>query len=199
MNLTHIDENGKANMVDISKKNITDRLARASGVIKMKSEVIDAVVNNTVKKGDVLSTARIAGIMAIKKTSDLIPLCHSLLISKADIDFIIDRENGGAQLNVIFLILASFSIFSLTVSICSSVIFLSKNTTIVISLSISAVKLLTFNVTNILNPTKINVIVIQVILAIDKLKFLNTPLKDSKKLLFNILNGFIFIFSFHCI
>ena len=93
MNLTHIDENGKANMVDISKKNITDRLARASGVIKMKSEVIDAVVNNTVKKGDVLSTARIAGIMAIKKTSDLIPLCHSLLISKADIDFIIDREN----------------------------------------------------------------------------------------------------------
>ena len=94
MNLTHIDENGKANMVDISKKNITDRLARASGVIKMKSEVIDAVVNNTVKKGDVLSTARIAGIMAIKKTSDLIPLCHSLLISKADIDFIIDRENS---------------------------------------------------------------------------------------------------------
>ncbi len=93
MNLTHIDENGKANMVDISKKNVTDRLARASGTIKMKKEVIDAVVNNTVKKGDVLSTARIAGIMAIKKTSDLIPLCHSLLITKADIDFIIDKEN----------------------------------------------------------------------------------------------------------
>ena len=85
--LTHIDENGNANMVDISEKNITARMAVASGIIKAGSEVIDAIILNQVKKGDVIGTARIAGIMAAKKTAELIPLCHTLSLSKVSLDF----------------------------------------------------------------------------------------------------------------
>ena len=86
--LTHIDGDGAAHMVDISAKNETIREARAEGVISMKPEVLEAIKANAMKKGDVLATARIAGIMAAKKTSDLIPLCHPLALSKVAVDFI---------------------------------------------------------------------------------------------------------------
>ena len=85
--LTHIDGEGAAHMVDVSAKNDTVREARAEGRISMKLEVLEAIKANAIKKGDVLATARIAGIMAAKKTSDLIPLCHPLALSKVAVDF----------------------------------------------------------------------------------------------------------------
>ncbi|MEH6756540.1 MAG: cyclic pyranopterin monophosphate synthase MoaC [Parasphingorhabdus sp.] len=91
--LTHIDGDGAAHMVDISAKDKTIREARAEGVISMKLEVLEAIRANAMKKGDVLATARIAGIMAAKKTSDLIPLCHPLALSKVAVDFIF-LDNG---------------------------------------------------------------------------------------------------------
>ncbi len=84
---THIDGDGSAHMVDVGHKDITSREASASGVISMQSATLQAIKDNALKKGDVLSTARIAGIMAAKKTSDLIPLCHPLMINKVIVDF----------------------------------------------------------------------------------------------------------------
>ncbi len=85
--LTHIDGDGAAHMVDVCDKADTVREARAEGRIAMKMEVLEAIKANAMKKGDVLATARIAGIMAAKKTSDLIPLCHPLALSKIAVDF----------------------------------------------------------------------------------------------------------------
>lgn len=85
--LTHIDGDGAAHMVDVGGKADTVREARAEGRIAMKLEVLEAIKANTMKKGDVLATARIAGIMAAKKTSDLIPLCHPLALTKVAVDF----------------------------------------------------------------------------------------------------------------
>lgn len=85
--LTHIDDEGAAHMVDISAKQDTVREAHAEGFISMEPDVLKAIRANSMKKGDVLATARIAGIMAAKKTSDLIPLCHPLALSKVAVDF----------------------------------------------------------------------------------------------------------------
>ncbi|MEO9469079.1 cyclic pyranopterin monophosphate synthase MoaC [Parasphingorhabdus sp.] len=85
--LTHIDGDGAAHMVDIAHKSDTVREARAEGEIHMELDTLDAIKANAMKKGDVLATARIAGIMAAKKTSDLIPLCHPLALSKVAVDF----------------------------------------------------------------------------------------------------------------
>ena len=85
--LTHFDENGKAAMVDVSEKNETQRSATAKGSIMVSRAVMDAILGGTAQKGDVLGTARIAGIMAAKKTSELIPLCHPLMITKVSVDF----------------------------------------------------------------------------------------------------------------
>ena len=85
--LTHIDGYGAAHMVDVGDKAETVREARAEGRITMKMEVLEAIKTNMIKKGDVLATARIAGIMAAKKTSDLIPLCHPLALTKVAVDF----------------------------------------------------------------------------------------------------------------
>jgi len=85
--LTHIDGDGAAHMVDVSGKDDTVREAHAEGRIAMKMEVLEAIKANAMKKGDVLATARIAGIMAAKKTSDLIPLCHPLALTKVAVDF----------------------------------------------------------------------------------------------------------------
>ena len=88
MNLfSHLDENGDARMVDISGKDVTARMAVATGKIKMSPECFTMLLGGTIPKGDVLSTARIAGIMAAKKTSDLIPMCHTLLLEKVKIVF----------------------------------------------------------------------------------------------------------------
>lgn len=87
MKMTHLDEDGKAIMVDISQKVDTERVAIASGIVKMLPETLDLIRSGEVKKGDVLAVARVAGIMAAKKTSDLIPLCHPLPITSAKVDF----------------------------------------------------------------------------------------------------------------
>ena len=91
---THIDENGDANMVDVSKKNDTLREAIAQGSIILNKEIINAIIENRNKKGDVLSTSRLAGIQAAKRTSDLIPLAHNLNLTKIEIEFSIDDENN---------------------------------------------------------------------------------------------------------
>lgn len=88
--LTHFNERGEAVMVDVSAKDITERTAVAEGRIKLNDAAFAAVKNGTAKKGDVLGTARLAGIMAAKKTSDIIPLCHPLFITKASVDFALD-------------------------------------------------------------------------------------------------------------
>lgn len=85
--LTHIDENGKAVMVDVGDKNVTVRIATAYARIKMKSETLTALLEANLKKGDGLATARIGGIMGAKKTSELIPLCHNIPIDKITVDF----------------------------------------------------------------------------------------------------------------
>ncbi len=86
--LTHFDAKGQAHMVDVSDKEVTDRLAVAEGYIRMHAETLDLITEGRAKKGDVLSVARLAGIMGAKKTSDLIPLCHPLALTKVTVDLI---------------------------------------------------------------------------------------------------------------
>ncbi len=90
--LTHFDEQGQAIMVDVTGKNKTDRTAIAKGRIRVSEPTMQAIMNGTAAKGDVLSVARIAGIMAVKRTSDLIPLCHPLPIGKCSVDFKIHED-----------------------------------------------------------------------------------------------------------
>ena len=96
-NFTHFNQDGEAIMVDVSQKDITMRIAIAEGSIKVNQEVFRSIKKQTNKKGDVLAVARIAGIMAAKKTSDMIPLCHPLFITKVTIDFELDEENYMIQ------------------------------------------------------------------------------------------------------
>ena len=93
MKLSHIDNNGKANMVDVGDKSDQLRIAKAQGRIILQQETIDIINNNLIKKGDVISIAEIAGIMGAKKASDLIPLCHPLLLTKINVKATI-VENG---------------------------------------------------------------------------------------------------------
>ena len=92
-NFTHFNQDGEAIMVDVSQKDITMRIAIAEGSIKVNQEVFRSIKEQTNKKGDVLAVARIAGIMPAKKTSDMIPLCHPLFITKVTIDFELDEDN----------------------------------------------------------------------------------------------------------
>lgn len=84
--LTHLDEAGAANMVDVSQKESTHRIAVARGSVTMRAETLDLIRSGNAKKGDVIGTARIAGILAAKKTHELIPLCHPLMLSKVKVD-----------------------------------------------------------------------------------------------------------------
>ena len=93
--LTHLDESGSAHMVDVSAKRDTAREAVAEGQIMMSMAALSAIKAGSAKKGDVLATARIAGIMAAKKTSELIPLCHPLMLSKVSVDFTF--KDGGIR------------------------------------------------------------------------------------------------------
>ena len=95
MGLSHVDENGKARMVEVGEKSDTVRKAVARGEVYLKPETLQLVVGNSNKKGDVLQTARIAGIMAAKKVPELIPLCHPLMITGARVDFEIDEANSA--------------------------------------------------------------------------------------------------------
>ncbi len=92
--LSHLDSSGKARMVDVSRKTATTREAVARGTIFMKKATLALIMDNQVAKGDAIGTARIAGIMAAKKTPGLIPLCHPLQISSVSIDFGFDRNKG---------------------------------------------------------------------------------------------------------
>ena len=92
MSLSHINENGEANMVDTSGKDATVRIATASGKVTIKPEVLNAIANGQTPKGDVLATARIAGIMGAKKTSELIPLCHQIALNKVEIELKIESD-----------------------------------------------------------------------------------------------------------
>ena len=91
--LTHIDETGRANMVDVSAKAVTTREALAEGFVRMSAETLALALSGDAKKGDVRSTAEIAGIMAAKKTADLIPLCHPLALSKVEVR--VEPGEGG--------------------------------------------------------------------------------------------------------
>ena len=96
-NLTHFDAAGNAVMVDVSEKPVTARQAVARGIITMNAEAFAAVERGTVKKGDVLGVARIAGIMATKRTSELIPLCHPLPLTKVSVDFTLLPERQPVE------------------------------------------------------------------------------------------------------
>ena len=91
-NLSHTNDKGEANMVDTSGKEVTTRIATASGKVIMKSEVLSAIANGQTPKGDVLATARIAGIMGAKKTSELIPLCHPIALNKVEIELKVEVD-----------------------------------------------------------------------------------------------------------
>ena len=91
---SHFDDSGNAVMVDVTEKKSTTRMAVAEGTIFCNKAIIDAILQKNIKKGDVLGVARIAGIMAVKQTAHLIPMCHPLLISKSSIDFEINEEKN---------------------------------------------------------------------------------------------------------
>jgi cyclic pyranopterin phosphate synthase len=92
--LTHINEEGRARMVDVSEKDDTIRIAVASGSIYMKRETLDRIKEGTIKKGDVLSVAQVGGIMGAKSTPHIIPMCHPIMISGCDISFHMDFEKN---------------------------------------------------------------------------------------------------------
>ena len=95
--LSHTDSTGRARMVDVSDKEVTARYARATGSIRMKAETLDAIRRNSIVKGDVLSVARVAGILAAKRTAELIPLCHSLPLSDVQVELTLDGELPGVR------------------------------------------------------------------------------------------------------
>jgi cyclic pyranopterin phosphate synthase len=95
--LSHLNEKGEARMVDVADKAVTERTARAEGFVAMAPATLALIETGTAKKGDVLAAARIAGIMAAKKTHELIPLCHPLAISKATVDFEASRDPVGLR------------------------------------------------------------------------------------------------------
>lgn len=95
---THLDKNGQAIMVDVGEKNTTNRAAEAKATLKMKKSTLSALLTSELKKGDGLATARIAGIMGGKRTSELIPLCHNIPIESIKIDF---EDNGEDELYII--------------------------------------------------------------------------------------------------
>ena len=96
--LTHFDTKGDAHMVDVSDKDVTSRVAVARGHIRMSAETLEIITSGTAKKGDVLGVARLAGIMGAKKTSDLIPLCHPLPITKVAVELTLDPDLPGVQI-----------------------------------------------------------------------------------------------------
>ena len=93
--LTHVDDAGKAQMVDISAKSTTERMASARGCIRMKPETLASIRDNTIAKGDVLAVAKIAGIMGAKRTPDLIPLCHPICLSDIQVQLHLDSTLPG--------------------------------------------------------------------------------------------------------
>jgi cyclic pyranopterin phosphate synthase len=129
---THIDHNGRVRMVDVTGKDATFRTAIAQATVSMKSETLQRIINRRVKKGNVLETARIAGIMAAKKTAELIPMCHPLNITHVSVDFLPDEHRHSIQIEAAVRLvgqtgvemeaLAAVSIAALTIyDMCKSV------------------------------------------------------------------------------
>ena len=98
MDLTHINEQGRARMVDVSEKQETLREAVACGNVYMKKETLERIKEGTIKKGDVLSVAQVAGIMGSKRTSDIIPMCHPIMISGCDIKFSLNFDENRVEI-----------------------------------------------------------------------------------------------------
>ena len=98
MGFTHFNDNGFAKMVDVSDKEITTRKAKAYAKVELNKETYQAVKEGKMKKGDVLAVAQVAGVMAAKKTWDLIPMCHPIAITSADIEFLMDDENNEVKI-----------------------------------------------------------------------------------------------------
>ncbi len=96
--LTHFDEEGRAVMVDVSAKAETERTATARGAVLMQKETLALITSGGVKKGDVLSVARLAGIMGAKRTPDLVPLCHPLALSSVKVDLAVDEARGSVEI-----------------------------------------------------------------------------------------------------
>ena len=105
MGLSHLDDSGAAHMVDVTGKDATRRTAVAVGLLRTRTDVIDLITSGGLPKGDALATARIAGVMAAKRTSELIPLCHQLVLTGVDVDFQVavgdaDDSAGGAGIQI---------------------------------------------------------------------------------------------------
>ena len=96
--LTHLDEQGRAKMVDVGWKPVTDREAVARGSVQMQPDTLRLIIDGQVKKGDVFTIAQLAGIMGAKKTSELIPLCHPLPLNKVDVE--LEADEAGSQVNI---------------------------------------------------------------------------------------------------
>ncbi len=96
--LTHLDETGRARMVDVSQKADTERLAVARGEVHMRLETLSLIRQGAIKKGDVLTVAQLAGIMAAKRTSELIPLCHPLPLTQIQLDLVLDEALPGVRI-----------------------------------------------------------------------------------------------------
>lgn len=96
--LTHIDDEGRVRMVDVTEKDVTDRRAVAEGRVRMAAGTLAAILSGGVKKGNVLETARIAGVMGAKKTADLIPMCHPLPVTHVSLDFFPDTEKSEIRI-----------------------------------------------------------------------------------------------------
>lgn len=100
MELTHVDEQGRARMVDVGGKSDTHRIAVARGQVRMKRETLALIRQNALSKGDALATARIAGILAAKKTADLIPLCHPLMLSYVGVEFELSETEADGVIEI---------------------------------------------------------------------------------------------------
>jgi cyclic pyranopterin phosphate synthase len=96
--LTHFDDDGRAHMVDVTQKAETERVAVAEGRVRMLPQTLDLIVSGAVKKGDVLAVARLAGIMAAKKTADLIPLCHPLALTSVALDLVPNARDSTVDI-----------------------------------------------------------------------------------------------------
>jgi cyclic pyranopterin phosphate synthase len=102
MDFTHFNDSGRARMVDVGQKDDTERIARASCYVEMKGETLEAIIGGKIKKGDVLAVAQVGGIMAAKRTYELIPMCHNILITGCDINFDIDKEKS--RINILSIV-----------------------------------------------------------------------------------------------
>lgn len=99
--LSHLDAEGKARMVDVSGKDVTERIATAHGTVFMRAETLSLIMEKKVEKGDVFSVARVAGVMAAKKTSELIPMCHPLNITSVEIDLTPQRDPPRVEIEAV--------------------------------------------------------------------------------------------------